>query len=175
MEPTNLALRAAWEGFYVIIGSAGAALTGLQFVVMSLGAEVNTGDDGSATAAFGSPTIVHFGAVLLIAALVSAPWPTLASLGLALGLGGLVGCAYMLLVLRRVWRQTQYQPVLEDWLWHGALPFVAYFFLLLAALLLGPYPRLGLFVIGGSTLLLLFIGIHNAWDAVTYLALQHRR
>jgi hypothetical protein len=31
-----------------------------------------------------------------------------------------------------------------------------------------------LFAIGGTALLLLFIGIHNAWDAVTYIAQQRR-
>jgi hypothetical protein len=30
----------AWESFYVIVGSSGAALTGLQFVVIALIAEV---------------------------------------------------------------------------------------------------------------------------------------
>ena len=29
--------------------------------------------------------------------------------------------------------------------------------------------------IGGATLLLLFIGIHNAWDAVTYHVFVSRR
>jgi hypothetical protein len=29
-----------------------------------------------------------------------------------------------------------------------------------------------LFVIGATALLLLFIGIHNAWDAVTWMAQQ---
>jgi hypothetical protein len=29
-----------------------------------------------------------------------------------------------------------------------------------------------LFLIGGMTILLLFIGIHNAWDAVTYIAVE---
>ena len=37
MEPTAVSLRAAWESFYVIIGSSAAALTGLQFVVIVLG------------------------------------------------------------------------------------------------------------------------------------------
>jgi hypothetical protein len=29
-----------------------------------------------------------------------------------------------------------------------------------------------LFVIGATALLLLFIGIHNAWDTVTYVAVE---
>jgi hypothetical protein len=30
------------------------------------------------------------------------------------------------------------------------------------------YPHASLFVVGTAALLLLFIGIHNAWDIVTY-------
>lgn len=43
MEPTALLPFAAWESFYVIVGSSAAALTGLQFVVIFLGAEVGLG------------------------------------------------------------------------------------------------------------------------------------
>ena len=81
----------------------------------------------------------------------------------------------MLLVLRHTRRQTAYKPVFEDWLWHGALPLLAYAALLAAAVILGRQSTPALFVIGGTTLLLLFIGIHNAWDAVTYIAQQRRQ
>jgi len=33
-------------------------------------------------------------------------------------------------------------------------------------------PAPALFVIGAGTVLLLFTGIHNAWDTVTYLAIE---
>lgn len=48
---------------------------GLQFVVVTLIADMPMGP-GAAQAgqAFGTPTIVHFGAVLLVAAILSAPW-----------------------------------------------------------------------------------------------------
>src|SRR2546430_12420592 len=39
VEPAAVSPFAAWESFYVIIGSSGAALTGLQFVVIALSAE----------------------------------------------------------------------------------------------------------------------------------------
>jgi hypothetical protein len=38
-----------------------------------------------------------------------------------------------------------------------------------SALLLRPTTRPLLFVIGGAALLLVFIGVHNAWDTVTYV------
>jgi hypothetical protein len=68
--------------------------------------------------------------------------------------------------------QTSYQPVLEDWLWHMAFPLVSYTALVVAAIVLSDNPALALFAIGAATVLLLFIGIHNAWDTVTYIALE---
>ena len=56
-----------------------------------------------------------------------------------------------------------------------ALPFVAYAALLAVAFFLQRYPATSLFVIGGTTLLLLFVGIHNAWDSVVYIAIEGQR
>src|ERR671935_1501493 len=68
---------AAWESFYVIVGSSGAALTGLQFVVIALVADVQPRGSAETIDAFGTPTVVHFSAVLLVAATLSAPWHTM--------------------------------------------------------------------------------------------------
>lgn len=35
-------------------------------------------------------------------------------------------------------------------------------------------PTPALFAIGAAALVLLFVGIHNAWDTVTYMALEKR-
>jgi len=166
---------AAWESFYVIIGSASATLTGLQFVMIVLSAEMNALGSGAATRAFATPTIVHFCAALFISALLSAPWSALSSPGIALAAGGVAGLVYAVLVVRQASRQTDYMPVLADWIWHGALPLIAYAALLGAAVLLQRDPISSLFVIGGTALLLLFVGIHNAWDSVLYIALLQRQ
>ena len=175
MEQTVASPLFAWESFYVIIGSSSAALTGLQFVVIVLSAELNALGSGSATRAFATPTIVHFCAVLFVSAILSAPWPALSSAGIALGACGVAGLAYAVIVVRHASRQNDYEPVLEDWIWHGALPLIAYAALLVAAVYLQRNPVPSLFVIGGSALLLLFVGIHNAWDSVVYIALQRRQ
>lgn len=73
MEQT-LSQLTAWETFYVIVGSSAAALTGLQFVIIVLGAEANALGSAPTTRAFGTPTIVHFCAVLLIAAILTPLW-----------------------------------------------------------------------------------------------------
>jgi len=50
----------AWESFYVIVGSAGGALTGLQFVVIALLTELRKKRTLDQLDAFATPTIVHF-------------------------------------------------------------------------------------------------------------------
>src|SRR2546426_1019861 len=104
VEPTALLPFSAWENFYVIVGSSAAALTGLQFVVVVLGAEARSIRDPE-LGAFGTPTIVHFCAVLLISAIISVPWHAVSSAGLALGASGVAGIVYMLGRLRPAPRQ----------------------------------------------------------------------
>jgi hypothetical protein len=161
-----------WTGFYTIIGSAAATLTGLMFVVITLSAGRRVRKSNNTIAAFGTPTVVHFGVAILIAAGLCAPWQALWAAGLLPGCAGLGGIIYTLIVIRRARHQTEYKPVLEDWLWHISFPFIAYIALAIAGFVLALAPAPALFAIGAVTLLFLFIGIHNAWDTVTYITLE---
>src|SRR5947207_15305239 len=105
-----------WGSSYVIVGSSGAALTGLQFVVMALIAESGRPSTGREISAFGTPTVIHFCAVLLVSAIVSAPWHSLSNVALTLSACGFAGTVYGVIVMGRARRQTRYKPVLEDWL-----------------------------------------------------------
>jgi hypothetical protein len=163
-----------WESFYVIVGSSSAALTGLQFVVITLVADSRRWSSMHEIGAFGTPTVVHFCAVLLISAILSAPWNRLSSAGIAIGLTGVAGLVYTSLVIRRAREQRGYHPVLEDWIWHVILPLIAYVTLLVLGFTLLGHPESWLFLIGAMALLLLFIGIHNSWDTVTYIAVQQQ-
>jgi hypothetical protein len=160
---------AGWQNFYVIVGSSAGALIGLQFVVITLIADMPVvRGQAQAGAAFSTPTIIHFGAVLLLAAILSTPWQGIGAAAVLWGLVGLSGIVYEIIVVRRMRVQTAYKPEFEDWLFHVLLPFAAYATLAASAYatrlsISGP-----LFGIGAAALLLLFIGIHNAWDAVTY-------
>lgn len=172
MEEAAQSPLVAWETFFFLVGSSGAALTGLQFVVIALIAESQRRATTREIEAFATPTILHFCAVLLMSAILSAPWHGLSRVAFALGACGVAGVVYGIIVVRRARRQTTYRPVLEDWLWHAVLPLIAYTLLLVASLALTRYPRQVLFVIGATALLLLFIGIHNAWDTVTYITVE---
>jgi hypothetical protein len=160
---------AEWANFYVIVGSSAGALTGLQFVVLTLIAQVGRRGSPATLTAFGSPNVVHFCAALLVSAIMAAPWHTLRQESIPLALLGVAGVFYSVEVLRRTRSQRDYQPVFEDWLWHTMLPFLAYAALAVGGVVLGWKSSGTLFVIGGATLLLVFIGIHNAWDTVTYV------
>jgi len=157
-----------WDSFYVIVGSAAGALIGLQFVVMTLIAERPPVRAAEAGAAFATPTIVHFGTVLLVSALLRAPWHSVTPLAALWGLVGLGGLVYTVIVARRMRVQTTYRPDFEDWLFHALLPPTGYAILALSAFAAPSHMREALFVVGIAALLLLFIGIHNAWDAVAY-------
>ena len=174
MQEAVLSPLAAWEGFYVIIGTAAATLTGLMFVVITLLAEVRrrVSLPGGAIASFNTPNVVHFCAALLVAAMLSAPWQAFWNVSLLLGLVGLAGAGYVVIVLRRACRQKDYQLVLEDWCWHMVFPLVSYTAFVVAAIVLPGNPVPTLLVIGAATVLLMFIGIHNAWDNVTYVVFE---
>jgi len=79
----------AWESFYVIVGSSGAALIGVQFVVIALIANRRTLATAEAIRAFATPTVVHLGAGLLVSAIMSAPWPSPLPASVALALAAL--------------------------------------------------------------------------------------
>jgi hypothetical protein len=172
--PSVHEILGAWESYYVILGSSGAALTGLQFVVMALIADLPGPRSEDSVNAFGTPTVVNFCQSLLVAAILSAPWRSLtpvAGLLLTAGIGGIV---YTLVALQRARRQTSYRPVAVDWLWYTILPMVAYAILIGGSLWMWRDPVTALFSIAASALMLIFIGIHNAWDSVAYITLQKR-
>ncbi|MGZ3666601.1 MAG: hypothetical protein ACXVDA_19200 [Ktedonobacterales bacterium] len=172
MHEATVSPLIAWATFYVIIGTAAAVLTGLMFVVVTLIAGARLQPGSAPIAAFNTPNVVHFCLVLLVAAILSAPWPSLGFAAVLLGLIGLGGVSYASIVLRRLRHQTTYAPVLEDWLWHVILPLIAYAALVIAAMVLPDNSLPALFVIGAVTILLVFSGIHNAWDNVTYLVTE---
>jgi hypothetical protein len=165
-----------WENFYVIVGSSAGALIGLQFVVITLIAEIPIVKDmPRASSAFSTPTVVHFGAVLLLSAVISAPWRGIGAVAALWGVLGLAGVIYVLIVARHMWVQTAYSPQFEDRLFHVLLPFAAYATLAGSAYAARSNVDGALFGVGAAALLLLFIGIHNAWDAVTYHVFVKRR
>ena len=163
-----------WNSFYVIVGSSAGALIGLQFVVLTLIAERPPVRAAEASAAFATPSVVHFAVVLLLSAVCSAPWHSIRAVAMLWSLVGVGGIAYSVVVARRMRRQKVYRPVFEDWLFHFLFPIAGYAVLAVAAFVANSHERASLFLVGASTLVFLFVGIHNAWDGITYHVFTNR-
>jgi hypothetical protein len=164
---------APWSAFYTMAGSSAAALTGLMFVVISLvgtSRRMRSSPDGIST--FSTPTVIHFCVALLISAVLAAPWHVLVPPAVLLALIGLCGIAYIVRVSITAARLDTYTPDTEDWCWYTALPIVAYLLVLGGASWLLAWPARGLYAIGAADILLIFVGIHNAWDVVTYITVK---
>ena len=158
-----------WQSFYTIAGSAAGALIGLQFVVLTLIANLPRRVASSQGAAvYSTPTIVHFTTVLVLSGAMVAPWQSVAPVAVLVGLAGVAGVIYSALNAR-VMRHAAYRPEMEDWVFHAVLPLLAY--AVMAGSSVAGFAQMheaGLFGIAGKIALLLLIGIHNAWDTVTY-------
>ncbi len=158
-----------WENFYVIVGSSAGSLIGLQFLLISLMANLpQRSDMEKAGRAFATPTVVHFTAVLLLAASGTVPWREPGSAAVAWGIGGIAGALYELFVIRQMLHQKVYRPEMEDWIFHVVLPLVADALLVTAAWTQRGDLHRSLLVVAAVMLLFLVVGIHNAWDAATY-------
>ncbi len=171
MTETASSLLTPWSNFYITTGSAAASLTGLMFVVITIvTGEERARKNPDGISIFSTPTVAHFGAALLVSVILAAPWHLLVHPAILLGLIGLCGVAYVLRVMFRTRRTTVYSADLEDWCWYVGLPFAAYGAILAGAVTLHANPVEALFVLAAGVVLLIFIGIHNAWDVVTFIA-----
>lgn len=168
------AVFANWQNFYVIAGSSAGALTGLQFVVMTLVAQARAVGSEREIHAFGTPTVIHFCTALLISAILTAPWQSVTMLGACLGASGLAGVGYLLRVLWHI-RKADYDPGLADWIWYLGLPLVAHLALIGSAVLVYSEIAWSPALLAADVLFFLLLGVHNSWDTVTFVAVRHGR
>jgi len=162
---------AAWHDFYVIVGSAAAGLTGLMFVVVSLGTWTARSRSHPGFRAFVTPTVVFFASVLVTAAFLTVPWTRVEPVAAGLGAGSLAEIVYLLVIRgHRQWRQSKLDRL--DWFWYVGFPIATYAFGTVAAATSLVRPALGLELIGAVLVLLLVIGIRNAWDLVIWTTQQ---
>jgi hypothetical protein len=163
---------AGWDNYLVIVGSAAAALTGLTFIVITLSAQ-NGLVNPVGLRTFITPTIVHFSAVLGLAALLSMPHHTPMSLIATLAVAAGSGLVYIGAVAFSLSRMTEiYVPVREDWLWNVVLPASAYAMLAVGAWFAAVLTHASMPTAAVALLLLLLIGIHNAWDIAVWSSVR---
>jgi hypothetical protein len=168
---------AEWANFYLLIGTSAGALTGLTFVVITISGDPVRAESAATRLtglrAFITPTAVHFGSALWISALLCIPGHTALSAAVCIGATSVVGILYSVRVLRLMAAmRANYSPFVSDWVWNIVLPAFGYLSLLAAAFLMPPYPPLSLDIVAVATLVLLTVGIHNAWDVVVWFTTE---
>jgi hypothetical protein len=163
-------MLSTWNSFYVMMGSSAAALTGLMFVVITLVRDNDRTPSEDGVSTFSTPTVFHFSGALFTSALMSVPFRSLVPLAIIVGLAGAGGLLYVARIALRTSRLTSYQPDAEDWIFNVLLPFVAYATLVAGAIAMHWAAERALYAPAAAVALLIFVGIHNAWDVVTFLA-----
>jgi hypothetical protein len=163
----------AWHDFYLVVGTGAAALTGLLFVIVSLGPHVVAHSTRTGVRAFISPIATHFTTILVISSVMLVPELPVPVLGALLALDGFGGLVYSIWTLAyRRWRENKL-PFL-DWIWLVALPIVCFALILVSGVLVAIAGPLGFHAIAAAMLLLIVVGIRNAWDIVLWIAQQPR-
>src|SRR5689334_22923573 len=160
-----------WREFFVLLGTAAAALVALLFVAASIGAGFIKGERASQTRLYMSPVVLHFTAVLVACCIGLIPWHTRATFGLLLAAGALGAGIYAALVAAKVLHDRHID--LADRLAYGITPIIAYAAGIIAAgLFFIDWPHAAE-VLAAALLLLLVVNIRNAWDLMLFLTEKH--
>jgi hypothetical protein len=160
-----------WGEFYLMIGSAGAALVGLLFVVVTLTSGLTEDRAIQGQALFMTPTMLTFGMVLAGSAMALAPeiadiWRALLTAAAAL-----FGLAYA--VRASIGLARGKPPIVPHWsdFWfYGVAPGALYLGLLGAAIAIGVESETAPHALASVLTLLMLLGVRNAWDLVTWIA-----
>jgi hypothetical protein len=155
-----------WESYFVLTGTGAVTLSGLLFVVITLGAERSESSDEWLLRTFLTPTLVHFGVVFLIALLALSPEGD--SLVVPFGLIGIAGLVYSLSIAVKAARNDG--PFSDAWLFHGGIPIVCYVGIITAAWLGAASTRQAFLALRIVSALLLLAGMRNAWAAAVDIA-----
>jgi len=156
----------SWRDFYVMIGTASGAIVGATFVVATLAGGIEKRTLG--LRGFITPTAVHLGSVLVVSAILSVPTLNAAMLAILLGIGGVAGAIYGIVVIARI---ASLNLGIDDWIFYAIAPVVSYAVLAAAALCALSSTELSLNLMAGSLVALLIIGMRNAWDMATFMIL----
>jgi hypothetical protein len=160
-----------WGDFYLLTGSAAAALIGLLFVVVTLTQNRERSSAQRGTALYMTPTVFNFGMIVVLSGLALAPRLTNETVGWSVAIGALAGLGYAGTVsVRLKLGHAPEPPHWSDFWCYGALPFALYLLLLATAFPLGGGRALALYAMALLVMGLLLSGVRNAWDLVTWLA-----
>jgi len=161
-----------WGDFFFLIGSAAAGLVGLLFVVVTLTAGTERSQALRGTALYFSPTLGLFGVALFASALVLPPAIPVWLTALALVLVAAAGIGYAIRSHRGIssFRPQAEPPHWSDAWFYAICPGVIYLGLAGSAATLVTRASCAPIAFSVVLLAMLFMGIRNAWDLVTWIA-----
>lgn len=168
MQEPAAQLLQHWHEFYLLVGTAAAALVALLFVAASIGAGIISRHAAGPTRTYMSPVAFHFTSVLFVSAAALVPTHSRLTLGLLVGLNGIAGIAYAAFVLRRLF--TDDIADLADRICYGIIPLFAYAAGLVAAWLIFAGLERAPEFLASTVVLLLIVNIRNAWDLLLSMA-----
>ncbi len=149
-----------WTNFYLLMSEASAALVGLLFVVITLGAERKA--DSTKVPIYLTPTAIYFTSVLFLAALLTIPNHTRLTATLCICFVAFVGLVYSgSRFIGRDVKKSYYE--LKDRIAYAAVPFAAYGLIVLGGVLFLQHPQRGLNLVAAGMLSLLAVAIRNSW------------
>lgn len=157
-----------WDSFYLLIGGAAGAMISLLFVVATLTSGVEQEGAARGVDIYTTPTVFHFGVVMVLSAVASVPALHERAVGAVAALCGLAGLAYAVVSTWRI--RTGEAPHWSDIHFYGCLPAALYALMLAAAAAVWLGDPLAAYLYGFGLLALILLSIRNAWDLVTWLA-----
>ena len=163
-----------WHEFFLLIGTAGVTLTGLLFVVVSLGPRVVANQQATGVRAFMSPYAVFFTTTLVVSAVLLVPDLPAKIIGSFLCLGSIASLGYLVYTrAHQQWRQSKLSRL--DGVWFIGFPTSAYLLLLFAGIALLLQLVLSMHAVAAALILLLVTGIRNAWDMVIWISREKHK
>jgi uncharacterized membrane protein len=162
----------AWHDFYLLVGTASATLVGLMFVAASIGANLFTEKNREGMRAFISPTVVHFGAILLICIVAAIPSQTWRSLGGVLLVGSATGIIYSARLWVQLFVRRSFDVDVVDRMFYALIPVLGYLLVLTSACLLLVQSAWSLDVLAAGLIILLLAGLRNGWDMTIWIVIR---
>ncbi len=160
---------AAWRDFYAMIGAAAGALMGATFIVATLAA--NAPNKTLGLKGFISPTAVHLGSVLVGCAILDVPTLTPMMLAALLGSGGVAGAIYSVIVATRIWHMKLDR---DDRAFYAVIPVFIYLAMAFAATRALWSLTETLEILAAALVVLLIVGMRNAWDMTSFMVSRER-
>lgn len=163
-----------WDNYFVLLGTASAGLIGLLFVVITLTSNFERSRALWAAGIYMTPIAVHFAAVLTISAIAIVPGltsPIVAVLVALMGLAGLAAATRTCLGILGISKSGD-PPHWSDLWGYGIGPAAAYVAIVGAAASIWLGRAWSVYALAGLLLILLLLGIRNAWDLITWMAPQ---